>query len=334
MTPFAGATPPTVSVVVPLFNKEATVRRALLSIARQSYRPLEVLIVDDASTDGSVREARAFEESPFRLIVREVNGGAAAARNTGIACAQGDLVVFLDADDEWQPEFLAAIVEMAAAFPQAGAYCTGHWRRSPRRVQKRSYSSAANAGGPFLIPDYFECHLEGQLMSASSTAVWRRVLLQAGMFPESDVIGEDLRLWTWIAFRYPIAHDPRLLCTYHMEGKGHLSESSGRWQYEELGVVSDLTAWLDTGESCNGNRAAIEAYRALHTLSVCRRRLLAGQCREARTLLWKYRLPRAFPLTRFSLLMLSYVPARVVTACHRVAKGLLDLAQFSDARVL
>jgi hypothetical protein len=170
-------------------------------------------------------------------------------------------------------------------------------------------------------------------MSASSTGVWRHVLLELGMFPQSDVIGEDMRLWTRIAFRYPIAHDPRLLCTYHLDGKDHLSASSGRWQYEELGVVSDLTDWLDRGEPRNGNRAAIEAYRALHTLSVCRRRLLAGQCRESRALLWKYRLPRAFPLTRFSLLMLSYLPARAVRACHGVVKHLLDLALFSDARI-
>jgi len=320
-----------VSVVVPLFNKEASVRRALSSIARQSCRPLEVLIVDDASTDRSAEEARTFGGPLFRLIARDINRGASAARNTGIECARGDLVAFLDADDEWHPEFLAAVVEMAAAFPQAGAYCTGHWIREPKRVQQRSYSFA-NAGGPFLIPDYFECHLRGQLMSASSTAVWRRVLLQAGMFPGADVIGEDLHLWTKIAFRYPIAHDPRLLCTYHLEGNQHLSESSGRWQYEELGVVDDLTAWLDTGEASHGNRAAIEAYRALHTLSVCRRRLLAGQCRETRSLLWKYRLPSAFPLTRFSLLMLSYLPARAVTAFRGVVKHVLDLAQFSDAR--
>jgi hypothetical protein len=323
-----------VSVVVPLFNKEATVRRALLSVARQSCRPLEVLIVDDASADKSVREARTFGEPPFRLIAREVNGGASAARNTGIACARGDLVAFLDADDEWHPEFLAAIVEMAAAFPQAGAYCTGHVLiRAPKRLREVSYPSATNAGGPFLLPDYFECHLSGQLMSASSTAVWRHVLLQAGMFPGSDVIGEDVRLWTRIAFRHPIAHNPRLLCTYHLEGDDHLSQSSGRWQYEELGVVNDLTALLETGESCRGNRAAIEAYRALHTLSVCRRRLLAGQCRETRALLWKYRLPRVFPLTRFFLLMFSYLPPRAVAACRWVVKHLLDLAQFSDTSV-
>ena len=323
----------TISVVVPLFNKEATVRRALLSIARQSYRPLEVLIVDDASTDGSVREANAFPELPFRVILREVNGGASAARNTGIECARGDLVAFLDADDEWHPEFLAAIAAMAAAFPQAGACCTGHRIQARKHVQKRICTCAGDAGGPFLLPDYFECHMEGQLMSASSTAVWRHVLLQAGMFPESDVIGEDLRVWTWIALRYPIAHDPRLLCTYHLDGDDHLSASSGRWQYEELGVVNDLTAWLDSAEACHGNRAAVEAYRALHTLSVCRRRLLAGQCRETLALLSKYPLPSTFPLTRFSLLMLSYLPARTVTACRGVVKHLLDLAQFLDARV-
>ena len=100
---------PQVSVVVPLYNKEPYVRRALDSIAAQSFADFEVVIVDDGSQDGSAAIAAGYPDSRFRMI-RQANAGPGAARNRGIAEAQGEWIAFLDADDEWLPDYLELAV--------------------------------------------------------------------------------------------------------------------------------------------------------------------------------------------------------------------------------
>lgn len=96
----------TVSVVVPLYNGEAYVEEAVRSALGQSYRPLEVVVVDDGSADGSTAIIETIRDSRLRLI-RQRNAGVAAARNRGVAASEGDVVAFLDQDDTWCPEKLA-----------------------------------------------------------------------------------------------------------------------------------------------------------------------------------------------------------------------------------
>lgn len=95
-----------VSVVVPVFNGERYLPAALASIAAQGYRPLEVLIVDDGSTDGSAEIATAFlRQGGFGgEVLQQPNQGPAAARNAGLARARGAWVAFMDADDAWLPD--------------------------------------------------------------------------------------------------------------------------------------------------------------------------------------------------------------------------------------
>ena len=97
-------TPPSISVVIPAFNAEKYLGEALESVFAQGYEPLEVLVVDDASTDGTVAVADGF--AGVRVIRRE-HGGAGAARNAGVAFATGEFIAFLDADDVWTDGRLA-----------------------------------------------------------------------------------------------------------------------------------------------------------------------------------------------------------------------------------
>jgi glycosyltransferase involved in cell wall biosynthesis len=96
--------PPLVSVIVPLYNGERYLRPALESIFAQDYAPLEVIAVDDGSTDRSAAVARRF---PLGAYLHQPNRGIAAARNAGIAAARGDFIAFLDQDDLWPPDKLS-----------------------------------------------------------------------------------------------------------------------------------------------------------------------------------------------------------------------------------
>ncbi len=90
---------PFISVIVPVYNGEAFIAEALQSIVQQHYQPLEIIVVDDGSTDKTTEIAAHFHESV--RYVQQTNGGPAAARNRGLALAQGEIIAFLDADDLW-----------------------------------------------------------------------------------------------------------------------------------------------------------------------------------------------------------------------------------------
>ena len=91
-----------ISVVIPLYNKEASIKQSLMSVLSQSYQDFEVVIVDDGSTDNSVAKVEEIQDSRIRLI-RQENGGPSKARNTGVKNAKGEWILFLDADDELEP---------------------------------------------------------------------------------------------------------------------------------------------------------------------------------------------------------------------------------------
>ena len=95
-----------ISVVIPAYNRAKTINYCLDSVLRQTLGPLEVLVVDDCSTDGTVDIVRAYKDSRVRCIVLEKNSGAQAARNRGIREARGEWIAFQDSDDEWLPEKL------------------------------------------------------------------------------------------------------------------------------------------------------------------------------------------------------------------------------------
>ncbi len=98
---------PLISVVVPCFNAQDTLIRTLASVAFQTYQNIEVLIVDDGSSDGSLEIARRFAECDARMrVLSQPNRGVAAARNLGISAAKGEFVALIDADDLWRPEKL------------------------------------------------------------------------------------------------------------------------------------------------------------------------------------------------------------------------------------
>ena len=107
---------PQVSIVLPTFNRKATLMRAVRSILAQTYAAFELIVVDDGSTDGSTDGLERLDQ---RIkVLRRTNAGAAAARNAGIAAARGKYLTFLDSDDEWFPNFLALTVGFLDRHPE------------------------------------------------------------------------------------------------------------------------------------------------------------------------------------------------------------------------
>ena len=201
-----------VSVVIPLYNKAATLERALSSALGQAYAPAEILVIDDGSTDGGGARVQSVADPRVRLI-RQTNGGVSAARNRGVHEAQSDWVAFLDADDEWLPGFLDQLCSAARQDPDVGTVFSN---------MRLSNSNTAWLGGQRggRLDNYFDFFVahQGHGMSSSSTLVKRRLLQQVGGFPQGVTHGEDLDTWARLAWEAPVAYVAEVLAIYHVTG--------------------------------------------------------------------------------------------------------------------
>lgn len=201
---------PRYSVIIPLFNKEKYVERAILSVLRQTFFDYEIIVIDDGSTDKSVENVPLTKSGKIKLISQQ-NMGVSAARNEGIRQAEGNFVAFLDADDEWEPQFLETIEELIHCYPLAGAYCTAYDFSVDGRRVKNKFSHIPVSANYVLIPNYFKTSLYSRSpISTSSVCVKKDVFDEVGFFTVGAVTGEDIDMWIRIALKFNIAFSWRV----------------------------------------------------------------------------------------------------------------------------
>jgi glycosyltransferase involved in cell wall biosynthesis len=197
-----------VSVIIPVFNAAPLIARALQSVFSQTFADFEVIVIDDGSEDEADLRA-ALEPWAARITyLRQLNGGPASARNTGIARATGRLLAFLDADDEWRPEKLARQIAYFAQYPETGLLHT---------AISADVRPPVTPGGP-PRPRFCELFHSDFFINTLTVMVPRQVITDVGGFDERREIHiEDYDLWLRIAARYPIGYIPEPLA-YHRPG--------------------------------------------------------------------------------------------------------------------
>lgn len=193
-----GRTPPMagVSVIIPTYNRAGFLKEAVDSVLSQEVSDVELIVVDDGSTDGTPDLLARYGD---RLrVIRQENAGVSAARNAGLRRAAGDLIALLDSDDLWLPGKLAAQTAFFQANPESVVCQTEElWVRRGRRINpgKRHRKRA----GWIFIPSLSLC-----LVSPSAVMMRRSLLDEVGLFDESLPACEDYDLWLRIACRHPI----------------------------------------------------------------------------------------------------------------------------------
>lgn len=210
---------PVCSVVMPLYNKEQEVSTTISSVLNQTIKDFELLVINDGSTDLSVQAVERFND--FRIsIINQPNAGVSAARNTGVRTAQSELIVFIDADDLWHPDFLATIIALRNDYPQARWFATGYEIVHPETG--RSFSTLEGPGKNFqrgILPNYFGVAVcSDPPVWSSATAVIREAIQGIGGFPVSIKSGEDLLTWARLAVRFPLAYEARSLAVFRASG--------------------------------------------------------------------------------------------------------------------
>lgn len=119
---------PEVSVIIPTYNRAASIGDSVTSVLNQTFQDFEIIIVNDGSTDETEKSVSEFSDTRIKLISHESNKGAAAARNTGIIASQGNLIAFLDSDDRWLPEKLQIQIDYLKISPENGSCSTGYYK--------------------------------------------------------------------------------------------------------------------------------------------------------------------------------------------------------------
>lgn len=189
------------SVIVPLYNKEPYIEKALRSVLSQTFKDYELIVVNDGSRDNSLAVAeKVLSGVGNARIINQENAGVSTARNNGIAAAQGEYICFLDADDWWEPTFLEEMDGLIKEYPDAGLYCTNYYYVHNRK-------SVVKLDIPTGYYNYCKEYARTLCMSAtsSSSCINRAVLTEMRGFKPHLKLGEDFDLWIRIALKYGTA---------------------------------------------------------------------------------------------------------------------------------
>lgn len=233
-----------VSVVLPVYQRADIVSRAILSVLTQTHRRVQLLVVDDGSSDDLADVVARFEDPRLTLVAMDENRGHAAARNRGLDAATGDFVAYLDSDDWWDADLvrvlLTVLLEQDAAFAYSAQRVLRPFRPEQRQRQEFIRFSPYNRS---LLEN-------NNYISMISVMHRREEALEVGGFDESFRRYSDWNFFLRLAARFPPLAVPVVLSTYDQGTAGSVSTTEHRQQarahlLDTLGPSSLIDAGLE-----------------------------------------------------------------------------------------
>ncbi|MGA2913333.1 MAG: glycosyltransferase [Methanoregula sp.] len=300
---------PVVSVIIPLYNKEKYILRTINSILNQTFQDFEVIVVDDGSTDKSADVVRGFVDPRIKLI-RQENRGSSPTRNRGIYESTGELLAFIDADDEWLPIHLETLLDLRKRYPDAGIYSDRYTIQTPKGERPVNYQAIPNDKRDCLIPNFFECVAKGDLpVNSSSAGIPRLVFEKYGGFPLA-AWGEDMGLFARIAFDYPVAFSWNYGSIYHWDAENRVSNTLELISYEREPIVIEGMVALNTNSVSPLFAPFLKEFIAQCEINRALWNIKAGKPKKAREILRDCNSP-LFYRRKIRLLVFSYIPSPV-----------------------
>lgn len=223
-----------ISIIIPTYNAGEFIGRALESVYNQTYKNIEVIVIDDGSEDDTdlILEDYMLNDN-FTYIKKWHSGLAAVARNEGLEAAVGSYVAFLDADDYWAPDKLKKQIELFKNEEIGLVYSNGHIMDTKKLYSKLAKPHKGNV---------FDKLISKNFIATSSVIIRREVLDEIGVFSEDPNfrVGEDYDLWLRIAQKYKVGYAPEDLFAYRLNQNG-LTKNK-RLAYKNL--TNLYKAWL------------------------------------------------------------------------------------------
>lgn len=225
-----------ISVIIPTYNRENFILESVESVLNQTFQDFELIVVDDGSTDSTVKKLQPFFSKI--IYIKQPQKGPSAARNTGVRVSVGAWICFLDSDDLWMPKKLEKQIEFLRSNSEAKiCYTEEIWYRQGRRVnpaqKHRKFSGWI-----------YEKMLPLCIISPSSVMLHRSIFEDVGLFDESLPACEDYDLWLRIGTKYPVY----LLSDFLIiKRNGHEGQQSQKfWGMDRFRILA-LKKMLDAG---------------------------------------------------------------------------------------
>lgn len=217
------------SIIIPLYNKQNYIATTMQSVLRQTFSDFEVIVVNDSSTDDSLRIVKEFTDD--RITVHTIpNGGVSAARNYGIARATREYICFLDADDTWSPDYLEAVRRMIATHPGCTMYGTSYTIRN-RTASRRAETVFSSVEPYHIIGNY--CKMVGENgytpFWTSAVCAPRCMFDTVGGFAPGINAAEDLDMWLRLGLAGKVCFHTVPLATYMADSENNFRTRTN-WQ--------------------------------------------------------------------------------------------------------
>ncbi len=208
----------TVSVVIPAYNVEKYIGRAIDSVLAQTRRPDEIIVVDDGSTDNTAEVIRSYGSKV--CFIRQENAGASVARNTGVQAATSEWIAFLDADDEWLPEKLQLQIEHLKRNPElVWSYSNYVIRPIAENTERLTFDPTRYEqlqNGKEYFDSFFEAFMADVPLSTITVIIRSRILIETGLFLVGQMWAQDTDMFFRVAYKWPkIGYIPRPLSINH-----------------------------------------------------------------------------------------------------------------------
>jgi glycosyltransferase involved in cell wall biosynthesis len=217
---------PFFSVVIPLYNKENFIESTVKSILNQTFNDYEIVIIDDASTDSSLKIANELASAKVKIINHPINKGLSATRNTGIEIASADYIAFLDADDCWEATYLETIASLINQYPEAKLFATNYLEVYSEFVNIPPKTNLKINDANCIVKNFFKASLNQPIYCPSSLCVNKVVFDKIGCYDKQITFGEDVDFNIRANTTFLLAYNPSPLVKYSMYSQNQITNSS------------------------------------------------------------------------------------------------------------
>lgn len=309
-----------ISVVIPLYNKELSIQRAINSVLNQTEQDFEIVIINDGSTDKSVEMVSNFTADNRIRLLHQENSGVSVARNRGVAESRTNLIAFLDADDEWLPDFLESILKLRSQFVDGDVYCTLY------SIQDCDGNLVNPNTGIFYKPDYrgyitdyLEVLRKVLPFHMASFCVTKTAFQGVGGFPPEIKYGEDVDIFIRLSLKYKLVFLNRSLAIYHRDAENRACERYEQ-SLQEYYPVANLAKLIKNREVPTQMLQSAIEYIAKSQLSLAKGYLHVGNPIKARDLIRSGAGTKAYRGLWYLLYMSTFIPTKVYKPLVKISR--------------
>lgn len=260
-----------ITVVIPLYNKQESIVKAITSILNQTYHNYKIIIINDGSTDNSFELARSIVDDRISVISQK-NSGESAARNKGIELAETEWIALLDADDEYKPEFLSEMVKLMVEYPNADLIGAGYDIIKIDGIRQEATTMYASYKG--YIENYYEMLCSGFPFNSSSVVLKKSKLIEIGGFPIGVRNGGDISTWIKMFEVAKIYYTNKSLSIYHLDSENKVSYYN--WEIEYF-PIAQLRRLRELKKIKKEYRLAVNELISKYNVKTAKALFLAGR---------------------------------------------------------